>query len=309
MERDIRYIAVGLTVVLLLSAGAALLVLQARDGRDGKGNEYVVAFETAVSGVSVGSAVRYMGMRAGTVTALKLATNQVDRIDVHVQINEDIPVNASTVAQIQPEGITGRSYIGLSTRKRDEAAGPAATHGQTDFPVLPGKPSPFNQILADVPDLINRFSAVAANAERMLASDNREAVAATLDNTATLSKEAVILAQAARTTLGRMDSTLDRLGETIAETRQTVKTARRGMPALEEAAANIARLSARIDRWIVDHGTSYGELGERNLRRLDALIRDVRRTSESVRKLSDQLRNDPSQLIYQPARQGMEIPR
>lgn len=336
MERDIRYITVGLIVAVLLSAGVGLILWQVSDQSTGRGGQaYVIAFEGSVGGLNVGSAVRYMGMRAGNVTRVGVARDRVDQVEVHIQLNKQTPINASTVAQIRPQGITGRSYVGLTTAQPTDEAGPARTSEHHEVPILRGEPSQLDRLLTRLPELLTRFETVAASAEELLNADNRQAigsildnadqsvasvdallnadnraaVATSLDNSAELTGQAVRLTADAQEVMAKLAGNLEALEATLGETTQTARAARDILPALKSATTNAARLSQRLDHWMAEHGATYGALGTRNLRQGRALLEEARRTSRAIRDLSEQLSNNPSQLIFKPAEEGMEIPR
>lgn len=329
MERDIRYITVGLVVAILLASGGALILWQAADQSTGRGGqEYVIPFDGSVGGLTVGSAVRYMGMHAGNVTDVGLTPGRVDQVEVRIHLNEETPINASTVARIRPQGITGRSYVGLTTTEPTAEVGPAPRDASHDVPVLRGKPSQLERAISRLPQVMEHVEGVAANAEQLLNADNRkavagtldnarkllgpenrESVAATLDNTATLTNKATRLTEQARGTIERLDANLAAMEQTINESTHSVRAVRALLPHVKRAADNVARLSDRLDGLVATYGDDYGELGTRNLRQLRSLLRDARRTSGSIRDLVEQLSKNPSQLIFQPAEEGMEIPR
>jgi phospholipid/cholesterol/gamma-HCH transport system substrate-binding protein len=78
---------------------------------------------------------------------------------------------------------------------------------------------------------------------------------------------------------------------------------------LNATAANLARASAGIDRFVDDNRTSLTGFAQQGLPQLQRTLEEARAAAESFGELSRSLKNDPSQLIYQPVRRGVEIPR
>ena len=52
---------------------------------------------------------------------------------------------------------------------------------------------------------------------------------------------------------------------------------------------------------------SLSRFADQGLSEFDALVRDMRETVKAVERLSRQLGDDPSRLLYQPSSRGLEI--
>ena len=116
MERRVNYILVGV-FSLVLVAGFVFFVLWAHNRGNGKVmNHYLIYFSQAINGLSLGGSVRYMGVGIGQVEAIGLDTStSYPRVQVMVTIDATVPVVQGTVATLKPSGITGFSFIDLST--------------------------------------------------------------------------------------------------------------------------------------------------------------------------------------------------
>src|SRR5262249_26310554 len=91
MEREANYVAVG-AFVLLITAMAALFVYWYSDTRDQRSfNRYEIYFDGSVSGLTVGSQVRYLGVDVGRVVGIKLDSRTADRVQVLVDIDATAP--------------------------------------------------------------------------------------------------------------------------------------------------------------------------------------------------------------------------
>ncbi|NDF86810.1 MAG: MCE family protein, partial [Gammaproteobacteria bacterium] len=89
MEREANYAAVG-AFVLLVVAMAIGFVYWYSDARDAKSYErYEVYFEGSVSGLTVGSTVRYLGVDVGRVLALNIDRRSAERVQVIVELDAE----------------------------------------------------------------------------------------------------------------------------------------------------------------------------------------------------------------------------
>ncbi len=98
--------------------------------------------------------------------------------------------------------------------------------------------------------------------------------------------------------------------------KQSEKGLAGNMQALQSTLASIKQTSQRvdklaqdIDRVVVNNEGRVNELLGEGGENLKQLLAESRKTAVSIRQLSDALEQNPSQLIYQPAPQGTELPR
>jgi ABC-type transporter Mla subunit MlaD len=77
---------------------------------------------------------------------------------------------------------------------------------------------------------------------------------------------------------------------------------------LGAAAESAATMTARLDRLVADNEDSVSRFADEGLTEIQVLVRDMREASQAIEQLGRQLEADPSQLLYQPATRGVEIP-
>ena len=114
MEREANYTAVGAFVLLVIGMAVAFVYWYS-DGRNARSYErYEIYFEGSVSGLNVGSAVRYLGVDIGRVIALNIDRRSAARVQVIVGIDSAAPISDKTVAELSLLGVTGLLYTSLS---------------------------------------------------------------------------------------------------------------------------------------------------------------------------------------------------
>ena len=107
MEREANYTAVGAFVLLVIGMAVAFVYWYS-DGRNSRSYErYEVYFEGSVSGLNVGSTVRYLGVDIGRVIALNIDRRSAARVQVIVDIDSATPISEKTVAELSLLGVTG----------------------------------------------------------------------------------------------------------------------------------------------------------------------------------------------------------
>ena len=113
MEREANYTAVGAFVMLVLAMAVAFVYWYS-DARNAKSYvRHEVYFEGSVSGLNVGSTVRYLGVDVGRVVNLTIDRRSAARVQVIVDIDSSTPISEQTVAELSLLGVTGLLYIDL----------------------------------------------------------------------------------------------------------------------------------------------------------------------------------------------------
>ena len=140
MERNARIILV--TTFLLITLAVLVGFYQWIQGPE-EGDmlsEQTVQFDGSVSGLSIGSEVRYLGVPVGRVNSIALSPDAPGRVDVAVGTDQPLPDADSLVALLEAQGITGLSLVELRNRS-------AETPGFEVPPgVIPGYPSLISQL-------------------------------------------------------------------------------------------------------------------------------------------------------------------
>ena len=113
METRARYILVGLFTLAVIVGGFAFVYWLNRSGGLGERSVYEVRFDGAVSGLLLGSAVLFNGIRVGEVTDLKLSQEDPSAVIATIGVDAQTPVRADTRAGLQYSGLTGTASVSL----------------------------------------------------------------------------------------------------------------------------------------------------------------------------------------------------
>ena len=313
MERDAHYFVVGLFVIVMAVAGFlfAGLFYDDQAGRDFV--RYDIHFDTPVDGLEKGSEIRFMGIKVGEVTQVFLLPGTAARVGVRVQIEDYTPVNTATVATLRQQGLTGLPFINLT--QNDSKTPPqllVATEGQ-ELPVIFTEPSELDALVQKLPDLEKNLTVLLNSASELLNAENRTHVTKLLKNlntavegvpplVASLQQVSTQLGQLTETTNQAVEHSQQSINASMVEFQTTLRS-------LSSTSQRLDKLLKDVDRVVVNNeGHVNGLLGEGG-ENLKQLLNESRRTATAIRQLSDRLEQNPSQIIYQPAPQGTELPR
>ncbi len=314
MEREANYAAVGAFVLLVL-AMAGMFIYWYTDSRDHRDyTRYEVYFDGSVSGLTEGGSVRYLGVDVGRVIRIRLDQRAADRVLAVVDIDSTTPVSERTLAQLSLQGVTGLLYIDLL----QESAGGSALKilsgvASQQYPVIRSARSNLDSVISVLPDLATRVSEISTRVNALLSEKNLAAVSnlvANLDQAGAALPAAISNASALVNDL-RAATAESRV--VIADVQKATRTAAPDLAAVMErlrtTSDNMASASQRLDKLIADNHEEFTGFVRDGLPQIEALARDSRAAANEFKQLSRSLRENPSQLIYQPVASGVEIPR
>lgn len=311
MEREANYAAVG-AFVLLVTAMAGLFVYWYADSRDAREYlRYEIYFEGSVSGLTEGSTVRFLGVDVGRVRDIRVDRRAAGRVQVIADIDSNAPITETTVAELSLQGVTGLLYIDLlgqpGTKKLiDDVPGER-------YPVIASVRSNFDVFVSSLPDVVASAGQVAQRVNLVLSDENIEALARTVAN----------IEAASRTLPGTMRE-IDLLAKDLRVAAGEVRAVAASVRSLTDAAApeatvalqrvrvaaeNLATTTTRLDQLLAESQRDVRAFTRDGLPEFEQLVRDGRAAASEFQALMRSLRENPSQLVYEPPASGVEIPR
>ena len=180
MEERTNYLFVGTFVLaaIVVSVGFMLWVADVRTTDDPE--HYMAVFERDVSGLTVGSPVRYLGVDVGQVTGMGLITNEGTRVAVQIAVTAATPIDQGTYASLAYQGITGVAFISLAADAGDYPA--LVGDGSFDHPAIPTRDVGLVALLAESGNITAQVSTALDRVNELLSENNRASLNDTLAN-------------------------------------------------------------------------------------------------------------------------------
>ena len=310
MEREANYVAVG-AFILLVMAMAVAFVLWYTDANDQRDYDvYEIYFTGSVSGLDRGSPVRYLGVDVGRVRRLSIDRRDASRIVAVVEIDQEAPISSATRASLGLQGVTGLLYVDLKEVPNVNKAVPLAMGER--YPVIESIASNFDVFLSSLPELMGRANELLARIGRVFSDENLAGLSDTVKSLRAASVGLPQTSQNITKLVDEMRGTVKEInGAAVAlrgiseDARPEVKVA---LERLTETANNLAQASERMDRFTQKSEAQLGDFSEQGLFELERLVRETRSAAREFRDLSRSLRENPSQILYEPPPSGVEIP-
>jgi phospholipid/cholesterol/gamma-HCH transport system substrate-binding protein len=311
MERSANYAAVGAFVLLITLVGA-LFVYWYSDTREHRHySRYEVYFDGTVSGLERGAAVRYLGVGVGRVVDIRIDPRDSSRVMVIVDIDASAPISGMTVAELSLQGVTGLLYIDL-LRQRSGAPEPPLVPS-LEYPVIRARPSRLQAFLQSLPEVVTSVGDLVQRADSLLSDDNLTAFSSALRNINQASGEFPKTLHDLNGLLVDLRGATAQVAVSIKDLRGVIDTSgpdvEVAIQRLRSVADNLARATDLIDKIIADNRQDIRSFARDGLPELERFLREGRAAAEEIRALSSSLRENPSQLLYEPPQKGVEIPR
>ena len=282
MEEKVNFAAIGAFVLVL---GAALigftLWLSSGKSYTTHYDTYLTYMNDSVAGLNLNAPVRYRGVEIGRVRKIALAPGNVEQVQLTLDIEHDTPVKTDTVAVLQTQGLTGLAYVELTGGGRDSPA--LKQQPGADYPVIKAGPSLLTRLDTAITQLLTNLNQTSENLNALLDADNRRAVKQTLVDLQQLSA-------ALASHSGQIDATL-------ADAAHAMKNTARITDELAELSA-----SGNAGKAL----KSTQQFTSETLPEIEQLVMQLRELTASLQRVSSQIEQNPSVLLYgkTPAKPG-----
>ena len=179
METRANYILVGAFTLAGILGALGVVLWIAQVGAHRQFAYYDILFDNG-AGLSTAAAVRFNGLPVGSVVDMALADEDHSKVRVRIEIDADTPITTSTFAVLKSQGVTGVSFVSLSS----EGAGgdPVPSGGRIE-----GRESTLQTLFEGAPRLMNEAIDLLGELRAVVNNDNRQAVGDLLNNLATSS--------------------------------------------------------------------------------------------------------------------------
>lgn len=340
METRANYLMVG-GFVLLLAAGLVIFVLWlAKFQFDVRFDRYDIRYEGSVTGLKVGSPVRYRGVRVGEVTDVTLDPKRPNQVLVTVEVEARTPVRSDTYATLELEGLTGGLYVLLSGTTLDAA--PLEKKQGERRAVIASRRSTLQQVLEGAPELVQKVDLLLARASDILNEENQANFSAILKNAREFSEElaqnraeigglirdagvtmehlrgaagaiedtAVVFKDESGKLVDRVDGTLtsiDLMATGInASVTDTAEDARALIGDLRSTAKNFSTLSQELTKMVAENREGVRDFTSTGLSELTVLLVKMQDLVGALNRVTTEIERDPARFFFGDTQKGFE---
>jgi len=314
METRASYILVGGFVLGLIAALIAVAIWLTGIELGHKPKKYLTYFTGDVTGLGIGSPVRYRGVPMGTVQDIRLDPDNVERVRVLMELSTDSPIKQDTMSEISLQGITGVAFVQLTGGTQ---AAPPLVSKSGEIPVIKSNPSFLQSVIGQLPQFLGKAVSIAERISDLLNQKNLNAVSATLANMQKLSESLQSdkgdLRQLLREGRSAVNALRDASVEIKAITGQVNQkigplfvASEKTLADISTAAATVKNITADIQALVNDNRGPLRDFSQSGLYEFTQFISEARVLVDSLTRLINRVERDPQQFLFGDSQRGVK---
>jgi phospholipid/cholesterol/gamma-HCH transport system substrate-binding protein len=333
METRANHLVIGAFSLAVIGALFFFVIWLAKVDIDREIATYRIYFDEAVSGLSVGSDVRYNGIPVGTVTGLSIDLADPSRVRATVEIGRATEIRADVIAKLELQGITGLSFIQLSGGSLDAPVLAPGPDGEP--PVIASERSAIQELFAGAPDLINQVIVLVKDLQLLLGPENRKSITNIIANVADLSgrladrgpeiEQLIVNMQettgAMKTAAQQLDTVMVKFSDVATSTDQTLAVARgtlvtvdqvvdrdvrQTLVSIREASDRFKGVATQLEAMVAENREPLAVFTEDGLVQFTRFIEEARLLVASTGRLVEDIESDPAQFLFGGKQGGFE---
>ncbi|MBX9692229.1 MAG: MlaD family protein, partial [Cyanobacteria bacterium] len=251
--------------------------------------------------LSEDSPVKYNGVQVGKVVKIELNRINPQEVKLLLNIVEGTPITASTSATLISQGITGVTYVGLSASS--SILTPLKKRPQDPYPVIPSKPSLFNQLDHVLKEVSENVNAVSLRLKEIFNQDNSKNLKKSLANievfTHNLASHDAEISRALKnsdTLFKNLSQASKDLPDVIIELKQSIN----------KLTTEISEAGQNVSATMKSGKVTLDKISEQTLPPAVSLLHQLNNIAANLEKVSTQMRQNPSVIIRgsAPAKPG-----
>lgn len=295
-------IRLGIFVTLCLSILSGAVIYLAGRTLVEKRDSYLIRFpdkEINLSGMEIGSEVKYTGVRIGRVEKVRLAEGDVSTLEVLISVPKGTPIAENSVAQVAMAGITGLKYIELTRGTADarlRQPGETIPSGQSMVDELSARALSIAGQLQKVLDNLQVMTGPDSSVQGLLKSsqqvieDNRGQVAGILADTHKITQDLTVFSERGVVVVSQAEQLLTTLNSAGGKVNSALGPEGTLLRTLEQTETLLQRVNLLVLRSEND---------------LDVTLRNLREASANLADFSLAVRDNPTLLLNNPAARGV----
>ena len=311
MERNANYALVGLVSAVLFAGLVLFVVWLARVQFASQYALYDVDFKGPVRGLSSGGEVFFNGIKVGEVTKLSLDRSDPNRVVARVRITSDEPVKTDSTGSLEPQGVTGVSYVQITAGSPGRPLLREVTP-RDRVPVILTTQGALEGLLQGGGDVLARSLQALDRVNKLLSDENMANFTAALANV----KDVTALARNQGQLLVDLDETLREVKRTSehidALTLQTDAIVngqgKTTLANLNAAAVQLRASAADAQATLSRLSGPAGEFAANGLPQLSRTIITLQTAAESLDRLVGEVEQNPRQLLTKPPAKTVSVP-
>lgn len=289
MDTKINFFKIGLFVIALVTSLLILIFWLGKFGFEKKKfDEYQIYFKESISGLNIGSSIKYKGFEVGNVNEIKLNPLNSEEIQLNIVIKKGTPIKEDNYAILGNLGITGLKYIELKGGSNDSKL---LQKDENGFRIISSKTSDLTTLVDSTTNLTNELTLVLAQMKKLLADENIKTISEILGKT-----------QNSMTNVEQFSSYLvnneKKIDELIKNINILAKNGNKSFESIDKSADSFKELSSEILLEIRKGSFDIKDMSKESFDKLNNVLNSLDLTLLQTQTLIDNLNQSPSDILF-----------
>lgn len=325
METRANYVAVGAFVLLLLLGLAGFVIWLSQVALQEDTQRYRILFSGSVTGLQVGSTVRYRGIPIGEVSDISIPLDNIEQVEVIVEVEAQAPVKTDSIARLEFQGITGGVYVLIAGGSQEAPL--LAVASAEDPPVIESEPSTIQAVLDSLPEILAKTDQLMVQANTLLSEENVAALSGAIGDVKTITGALALQAPSLERVVDDIDSLVvnldglveetridaarisDQLSGLIAQLDRTTGSATGELEAtaqdLRELADSYTALGNEVTGLLSDIRPELEQFAGSGLTEFTLMVTELRGLAETLSRVAEQIERAPARFLFGESGQGV----
>ena len=289
MDTKINFLKIGLFVIALIFSLLILVFWLGKFGFEKKKiDEYSIYFQESVSGLNIGSSIKYKGFDVGTVSEIKLNPNNSEEIQIDITIKKDTPIKEDNYAVLGNLGITGLKYIELKGGSNNSKLLQVNENGVR---IIPSKTSTLTNLVDSTTDITNELTMVLKQMEKLLNDENLKTISQILLKT----QNSMANMEQFSAYLVNNEKKIDELIKNI---NLLSKNGNKSFDTIEKSADSLKDLSNELLLEVKKGKFDMKDMSKESFDKLNNVLNNLDGTLLQTQTLIDNLNQSPSDILF-----------
>ena len=306
MYSKVNYTIVGLFVILFGMGMVWFAFWLAKYGLQEEFSTYRIEMKESVSGLSKDSSVKLHGVEIGRVSQIRIHPQDIQKVELILEIKEEVPIKEDMVAHAQMFGITGLLFIEIEGGSNE-----AKTLVPTEeyLPLIHSKPSLLSKLSKNIGGLSEKLEKLLAQSEKLLSDQNIETMGTILENTEKLTAKGSEVEDKALVSLEEIDVTLQEFRVAMKNINLKFSEATADFKVMQEDFAQIKEVTVPTVEKLMETSINFNRVthkveksldrGDYNLKKiLEPVMVDTQILLKELSTMSRELEQNPSGILF-----------
>ena len=296
MDSKINFFKIGIFIIIFsVLLMMAIFWLGKYGFEKKKFDEYSIYFKESVSGLNVGSAIKYKGFEVGNVNEIKINPNNSEEIQINVLIKKGTPIKEDNYAMLGNLGITGLKYIELKGGSNESAL---LKENKDGIKLIPSRTSALTSLFDSTQDITTEVMLVLNQIKKVLDDKNIDKFSQFLVKGESSLTNINQLTEYLVANEKKIDELLDEVSGLVKNGNNSLKGVNKTADSLTKTANSFKELSTELQAELKKGSFNLKELSQESFDKLDNVLNSLDETLIQTQKFVDDLNQSPSDLIF-----------